>query len=130
MKPLYIITVITFIGAFSLMLKKYAREYSLLINISMSILIIIYLTSSIIPIFNYIKSLISAANIPDKYVSLLFKSLGICFITQFASDSCRDAGESSLASKIEIVGKVSIVTASLPLLDEISQTTLALLGGK
>jgi len=129
MKPLYIITVITFIGAFSLVLKKYAREYSLLISIAMSILTIIYLASSIIPIFSYIKNLVSAANIPDKYSSLLFKSLGICFLTQFASDSCRDAGESSLASKIEIVGKVSIVTASLPLLDEISKTTLALLGG-
>ena len=36
---------------------------------------------------------------------ILFKTLGICFLAQFAADSCRDAGESALASKVELAGR-------------------------
>ena len=36
---------------------------------------------------------------PGEYGLILFKALGICLITQLASDACRDAGEAALASK-------------------------------
>ena len=36
------------------------------------------------------------------YASILFKALGICFLTQFSSDACRDAGEGGIAHKAEL----------------------------
>ena len=59
----------------------------------------------------------------------MFKTLGICFLAQFAADSCRDAGESALASKVELAGKISILVLSLPLFEDIAQTALGLIGG-
>ena len=44
------------------------------------------------------------------------KTMGIAYVTQFAAELCRDSGQSSIASKIELGGKVIIVTLSMPLL--------------
>ena len=60
---------------------------------------------------------------------MLFKALGICYLTQFAADSCRDAGESALAVKAEIAGRIAVLLISLPLLSQVASTAMDLIGG-
>ena len=38
---------------------------------------------------------------------------------QFSAELCRDAGESAIASKLELVGKAEIILLCLPLLREL-----------
>lgn len=128
MKAVSIIIVISVVTSFSVILKKYAKEYSLAVNIFVGFAVIAYLISNFVPVFNEIKNFMNLAKIPGKYSSVLFKSLGICFVTQFASDSCKDAGEISLASKVETVGKFAIVSIALPLFDEITGLALKFMG--
>lgn len=128
MKAISIIIVISVVASFSVILKKYAKEYSLAVNILVGFAVIAYLVSNFVPVFNEIKNFMNLAKIPGKYSSVLFKSLGICFVTQFASDSCKDAGEISLASKVETVGKFAIVSIALPLFDEITALALKFMG--
>ena len=128
MKAISIIVVISVVASFSVILKKYAKEYSLAVNILVGFAVIAYLVSNFVPVFNEIKNFMNLAKIPGKYFSVLFKSLGICFVTQFASDSCKDAGEISLASKVETVGKFAIVSIALPLFDEITALALKFMG--
>lgn len=128
MKAISIIVVISVVASFSVILKKYAKEYSLAVNIFVGFAVIAYLVSNFVPVFNEIKNFMNLAKIPGKYSSVLFKSLGICFVTQFASDSCKDAGEISLASKVETVGKFAIVSIALPLFDEITGLALKFMG--
>ena len=130
MTPINIIMTISIIASISVILKKYVKEYSLLVNILMGLIVIIYLISETVPIFNYIKELINLTRIPDKHISILFKSLGLCFVTQFASDSCKDSGEISLASKIETIGKVAMLTISLPLFKEVTDIALEFMRAK
>lgn len=130
MNFLNLISIICVLAAVSVILKKYALEYSLFINILLGIIVIFYISAKFLPILSEIKNLISLAKIPEKYCSILFKSLGICLISQFASDSCKDAGETALASKIEIIGKLGIVSVSLPLFEEVIKTALKLMGTK
>ena len=128
MKAVSIIIVISVVASFSVILKKYAKEYSLAVNIFVGFAVIAYLISNFVPVFNEIKNFMNLAKIPGKYSSVLFKSLGICFVTQFASDSCKDAGEISLASKVETIGKFAIVSIALPLFDEITGLALKFMG--
>ena len=80
------------------------------------------------PAIKEITTLLSGVGLSEKYGIILFKSLGVCFLAQFAADSCRDAGENALASKVELAGKISILVLSLPLFEEIAQTALGLIG--
>jgi stage III sporulation protein AD len=50
-------------------------------------------------------------------------------LAQFAADACRDAGESALASKMELAGKITILILALPLFEKITQTAVGLIGG-
>lgn len=114
----------------SVSLKKHVPEYSVIMNIIAGAIIMIVILYELSPALCKINSLISYAKIPNQYASILLKSLGICFAVQFASDSCRDAGEISMASKIEFAGKVGILITALPLFETIMQTSLNFIGVK
>lgn len=51
--------------------------------------------------------------------NVILKVFGISFAVEATSDVCRDAGENSLASKIETLGKVEILIVTLPLIKRI-----------
>ena len=115
--------------ALSVMLKKYNPEYSILVSLVAGVFILLMALAELAPSIQKINGLISASGVCLEHAKILFKTLGICFLVQFASDACNDAGESSLASKIELAGKVLILTLALPLFERIVKIVSGLLGG-
>ena len=113
----------------SLTLKRYNPEYSVLISLVAGVLMLVLLLDKVTPVVSQIQSLLRSTGISGEYGQILFKVLGMCFLCQFSADSCRDAGETALASKVELAGKVFILVASLPLFEEILTTALGLIGG-
>ena len=120
---------IIIIAIISVVLKKYVPEYSMMINIAGSIIVLSMIFYEFLPAVNQINNLLYNTKISHDYIIILFKSLGICFITQFASDSCSDAGEESLSSKVELAGKVAIIITALPLFEKVTNIALNLIGG-
>ena len=55
------------------------------------------------------------------------RTFAVCYITQMASDSCADAGEKSIAAKIELAGKFAIVLLALPVFDRLMEVIKQLL---
>ncbi|MDU7337467.1 MAG: SpoIIIAC/SpoIIIAD family protein [Clostridium sp.] len=113
----------------AVMLRRYNQEYAVVVSITAGVIILVQILANIVPAIRQINSLLTATQLPSEYGIILFKTLGICFLAQFAADSCRDAGESALASKVELAGKLSIVLLALPLFEKIASTALALIGG-
>ena len=111
------------------MLRRYHQEYAVFLSIAAGVLILFAIFSSLSPAIRQINTLIASAGLSADYAVILFKTLGICFLAQFAADACRDAGESALASNVELAGKISIVVLSLPLFEKIAQTAVRLTGG-
>ena len=66
------------------------------------------------------------AGVAEDYTQVLFRSLGLCVITQLASDTCRDAGESAIASRVELAGRVAVLLCGLPLFQKLLELALAL----
>ena len=121
------LSIIAIIATFlSLVLKKYNSEYSLVISIVASILILSSILTKITPAIDLIKDLIAQSNIPSKYLMILFKAMGICFLTQFSADACKDAGEGALSAKVELAGKIAIILIALPMFEDVMQIILKL----
>ena len=114
---------------FAVTLKRYNQEYAVIISIIAGVVILLEILRNISPAVREITTLLSGVGLTQVFGLILFKTLGICFLAQFAADSCRDAGESALASKVELAGKISILVLSLPLFEDIAQTALGLIGG-
>lgn len=77
-----------------------------------------------------LRELLSTAALPEEYGAILFKALGICLLTQLAADACKDAGESALASKAELAGKLMLLMLALPLFEKIAQLAASLINGE
>ena len=98
-------------------LKKYSPETSVVIAIAGGIIILLWVISETNPILSEINICISTAGIDSDYMEILLKSVGICFVCQFASDSCRDAGQNALASRVELASGITIILLALPLIE-------------
>ena len=48
--------------------------------------------------------------------------LGIAYLTQFVVSLCRDAGNGAVAGQISIVGKISMMLVSFPVLEALLKT--------
>lgn len=121
-----LIGIILIFACVSIVMKRYLAEYSFLMNILIGLIILSILLVWICPIVNEVEFLINVSKIPKEYGLILFKCLGICFITQFSADSCEDCDEKSLSKKIELIGKISILLTALPLFQKVVSMVLSL----
>ena len=63
------------------------------------------------------------------YLKLLMKIVGITYLAEFSSDLCKDAGAATLASQIELFGKLSILVLCMPIMTSLLKTIDYFLGG-
>lgn len=73
-----------------------------------------------------LRMLSQKAGVGQETVALLIKLVGMAYVTEFAAQACRDAGEEGLAGKAALCGKLLLMAQTLPLIVEISELTLAL----
>lgn len=112
-----------------LLLNRYHKEYGILVAIAGGGVLLLMILTMMNPVIEQLKDWFDSIGTFGGDLVILLKSMGICFLTQFASDTCKDAGESALASKVELAGKVSVVLVALPLFQSIASTALSLTGG-
>lgn len=119
------ITSIAGIGILSAVLCVIVRQYkpdaALGVSIACGILIMTAVITMLAPSLEAITELADSAGLDSSYAQVLLKALAVCYLTQLASDSCRDAGESAIASKIELAGKAAIAVISLPVFTSLAE---------
>lgn len=98
----------------SQLLKENGEIRTALVLLCVSILFI-RLTGSISQIKELIEDITEKTDLDENYLKILFKGLGICYITQIASDCCKDSGNTALATQSEIAGKTAVLVLALPL---------------
>jgi stage III sporulation protein AD len=120
MKDIFIIAGTGIIStAIIILLKQYRPEFAFGVALSAGIIILFTVTGFIFDIFEYISELISISGIDNGKYEILFRCFGICLITKIASVTCKDCGQTSISSKIELAGKSVILITSFPLFSEI-----------
>lgn len=107
--------------------EKSYREYSLLLLLGISVVILIIIISCLAPIIKSINDIFSISNVSTSYLTIIFKAIGVCYLTQLGCDYCKDAGESTMASELELAGKVTILIIALPLFGELIEIIKKLL---
>ena len=97
------IAAIVVLAAFlAVILRQQRPEQAMAVALIAGIGILALVLMRITPVISTLQELLGAADMPGEYGLILFKALGICLITQLASDACRDAGEAALASKADL----------------------------
>lgn len=100
-------------------------EYGLYISVSACLIIFALGVTKIKSIMAILEKIEGYISISPAYIAILLKMIGITYIAEFATSLCKDAGHDALSNQISIVGKLTILSMSMPiivsLLDTISE---------
>lgn len=105
--------------AFVIILKQYRPEFAFGAALAAGIILLFFSVSCFTEIIKTINNFIDISNAGKEKYEILIKCLGICMVTKIASETCKDCGENSIASKIDLAGKAVVLTFSMPLFQEV-----------
>ena len=111
---------------FSVLLKKENPQIAMLTAAATGILIFLMLCSPLGELLSLLQETAEEAGVGEGYFRIVLKVIGIAYLTQCGAQLCADAGETAVAAKIELAGKVLMMTAAAPVLTGLLETVMAL----
>jgi stage III sporulation protein AD len=99
-----------------LTLKDQRKDIALVISIAAGVGLLIFSITKVSAIIEMLDDLILKSGINKEFFTIILKVTGISYIIEFGKNICIDAGETSVANKLEMAGKVIIISLSLPLI--------------
>lgn len=103
------------------------KELAIFISLATGVIIFLFALSRISGVLNTLTELAARANVNMFYLTTILKIIGIAYIAEFGAQVCRDAGEGSIASKIEFAAKILVMVMALPIIVAILETILRLI---
>ena len=108
----------------ALVLKEQKPELALAVSAAGGCVIFFVLIKGASSFLVDINGMLKKTGIDKVYFEIILKALGICYITQFVSDLCRDYGQTSLAGRVDLVGKCCILILSAPLMERLIEVAI------
>ena len=99
--------------------KEYKPEFVLPISVCAGGVFFYYILAQTGSIFERVRDISQTVGVDILYIEILFKIIGISYLCEFASAVCRDSGQTAFSVKIDLAGKLLILTASLPVFTEL-----------
>lgn len=119
------------IGLISLIIiiivKQYRPEFVIYVSIIAGAIILMLIMEKVSSIINLLTALSNKTVVNNEFLTLLIKITGIAFLTEFSVSLCKDSGETAIANKIDIGGKVIIISMSIPIIASLLETIIKIL---
>ncbi|WP_338754785.1 stage III sporulation protein AD [Bacillus sp. FJAT-52991] len=112
---------------FVLLLEEQQPAFTFLLVLFVGSSLFLFLADQIAEIILMIKKLAARAEVELVYVETMLKIIGIAYIAEFAAQMTKDAGQEALAAKMELAGKVIILSMAVPILTLLIETILSML---
>lgn len=110
-----------------IIIKQYRPEFAVYVSLITGALILVLVLDKMSGVINLLTNLANKTSINKDFIFLLIKITGIAFLTEFAVSICKDAGESAIATKIDMGGKVMIIAISIPIISSLLETIIKIL---
>ena len=97
-------------------LKDTRPEFALYISLVTGVIIFSMILGELSYVIQTLNTLAIRTNVEFTYFSTILKIIGMAYVVEFGAQISRDAGEDSIALKIELGGKVLIMVLAIPIL--------------
>lgn len=118
------IGLVTVIG--SIILKQVKPEFSLVLTLAGSILMIILIIQSLSTVLTSFNEIVEKTGINSSLFLCVLKVIGIGYLVEFSANICADTGNTAIADKILLAGKVLILIICLPIIESLIEMILKL----
>ena len=110
-----------------IIVKQYRPEFALYISLIAGVLILCLAIDNLQSVINLLKQICQKTGVNSKFLGILLKMTGIAFLAEFAISICKDAGETAIASKVELGSKAIIISMSIPIIYNLLEVILKIL---
>lgn len=110
-----------------IILKQYKPDFAIYVSILAGAIIILLVMDKLSSIVSLLVSIQNKSNTNNQFLVILLKITGIAFLTEYASSICNDAGESAIATKIDLGGKVLIIAISIPIIQALLELIIKIM---
>ena len=110
-----------------IILKQYKPEFTIYVSICAGVIILGLVMTRLSGIIELLTELSNKVSDTNGFLTVLIKITGIAFLTEFAVSICKDSGESAIASKVDLGGKVRIISMSIPIISALLETIVHVL---
>ena len=107
--------------------KQYRPEFVLYVSLAAGVLILVLIMDKMGAIIDLLTTLSNKTTLNNEFLVLLIKITGIAFLTEFAVSICKDSGETAIANKVDLGGKVIIISMSIPIIARLLETIIQIL---
>ncbi|MCE5234569.1 MAG: stage III sporulation protein AD [Clostridiaceae bacterium] len=97
-----------------LLLRAYRPELAVQAAVAAGVVLLLIAVTELSGVMAMIDAIVAKYGLSSEHIKVVLKVIGIAYLAQFAAQTCRDAGEGAIASKVELVGRVLIVTVAVP----------------
>ncbi len=114
-------------AAAAVLLKQYKPEYAMLLSLAAAAVFFGWILAGLVPAFRSMREMAGEAAYSSEALRVLIKCLGVCCLCEIAGEICKEAGQTAIASKIEMAGRVAVLLLCLPVFEELLRIALTLI---
>ena len=103
----------------SLILKATKPELSFAVTMAGVIIILLFIVDALSGTIAVFASIANMSGVENGLIKLLLKIVGVGYIVEFGAGILQDFGAQSIADKVSLAGKITIVMLSLPILESL-----------
>ena len=110
------------------LMKSVNRELTIYIILATVVILFVTIIDRLVYVFDFLGDIYDNVAYGRTFFPVILKVLAVAYVTDFTAQLCRDAGEATIGSKVELAGQVIIFCLAMPVLTAVLELIGSLLG--
>ena len=98
------------------MIRVYKPEIMIPFLLAAGAVLLLSVMEELTGAFTEVREAFTHYGLNTAYIAVAIKVIAIAYLVQFGANMCRDANESALAGKVEMAGRVLILSSAVPVI--------------
>jgi stage III sporulation protein AD len=111
----------------ALLVKRQAPEIAVVITFFCGVVIFLLVLPMLSEAVGFLRHLGAMADGMGEYTSLALRVIGVAYMAELGAGVCHDGGETAIAAKIDLAGRVIIIVMAMPVVLDIVRVVTGLL---
>ena len=112
---------------FAVLMRNKNPTAAALTALACTLVIASYMLGAFEDLFSGFSRLLSSGGLDPVFYKSIIKVIGVAYFSEIISGLCRDAGQNAIAAKVEIAGRVFVLTLTLPVVTELMNVIIGAL---
>ena len=111
----------------TIIVRQVKPDFASIVAIAGGVVILLFVLNYLGDVLAIFQNIISKTGLSPTLFSTILKIVGIGYLTEFTANLCNDSGNSSLATKVGLAGKIIILFVSLPIITNLIEIIMEIL---